>query len=200
MKSLLANVFVIQRLVLINPHNYACKQFTLVITNTTSWSAPDSQARSNAQAGLAARPSLGSCRPVPMSKLLRQHLLLQRDLQEDLFSHIKGLFFFIPSPLSQTKVHFHPTSQPWKTCSTTCCRFSLSNTCHNTWLDSFLPPSHFLSSHLCRLCSKHNFWLKSSSTGHFKCYQQGQTSPSSSSLHLTPKDQLMKCKTSGLFD
>lgn len=112
----------------------------------------------------------------------------------------KDFFFIIPSPLSQTKVHFHPTSQPWKTCSTTCCRFSLSNTCHNTWLDSFLPPSHFLSSHLCRLCSKHNFWLKSSSTGHFKCYQQGQTSPSSSSLHLTPKDQLMKCKTSGLFD
>lgn len=75
----------------------------------------------------------GSCTPLLMSKLLRQHLLLQRDLQEDLFSHSKG-FFFIPSPLSQTKVRFHTTSQPWKTCSTNCWFFSLSNTRHNTWL------------------------------------------------------------------
>lgn len=81
--------------------------------------------------------------------------------------------------------------------------FSLSNTCHDTWPSSFLPPSNFHSSNFCCLRSMHNFCLKSSSTRHFNCYQQQQTSPrqlSANSLHFTPKDQLMKCKTSVLFD
>lgn len=146
----------------------------------------------------------GFCRPALMHELLlRQHLFLQQDLQEDLFGHTKGFFIPSPSPLSQTKVHFHTTSQLQKTFSTNCCVFSLGNTCHDSWPSLFLPPSHFHTSNLCRLHSKHNFCLKSSSTWHFKCYQQGQTSPrqpTANSLHFTPKDQLMKCKTSGLFD
>lgn len=34
--------------------------------------------------------------------------------------------------------------------------FSLSNTCHDTWPSSFLPPSNFHSSNFCCLHSKHN--------------------------------------------
>lgn len=85
----------------------------------------------------------------------------------------------------------------------TVCVLSLGNTCHDTWPSSFLSPSHFQSSNLCCLHSRNNFHLKSSSIGHFTCYQQRQASPRqpmAKSSRLAPKDQLMKCKTSGLFD
>lgn len=54
MKSLFANVFVIQCLVLINPRNYTFKQFTLGITNTSRLTARH-----------AVIPA-GFCRPVLM--------------------------------------------------------------------------------------------------------------------------------------
>lgn len=134
------------------------------------------------RAGSSSQPGVPLALPQSTSFCSRTHRRIFLATQKD--------FSFLYHLLRQTKVHFTALKD-----------FFDQTLCFSP--QQYLPrhlTSPFHSSNLCCLHSKNNCALKSSSTGQFKCYHQGQTSPSANSLHFTPKDQLMKCKTPGLFD
>lgn len=195
MESLFASVFVIQYLVLIRPGNYARKQLIPGITNTTAEAHTTAGTQPGAGSStrtkhLGSHPDTGhpSCwnrtrsriyvdtwkcfHAIPVSSEPQVHLVQL---------HSPNVFLLAAVLFLQRHLPQYPTTRP----------------------SEFLPPSHFQSLYLCCLHSKHNFCLRSSNAGHLVCYQQELTSPSqpiAHSLRLAPKEQLMKCKTSGLFD